>query len=58
MLWKIRKNSWKEIADIWGADSNWTEALKKHYGDLYQHVDGNQLTAICPEFEVRQPFFN
>ena len=58
MLWKIRKEKWKEIGSIEGADEQWTKALQKHYGDLYRHVDGNQLTAICPEFEVRQPFFN
>ena len=58
MLWKIRKEKWKEIDSIGGADEQWTKALQKHYGDLYRHVDGNQLTAICPEFEVRQPFFN
>jgi uncharacterized membrane-anchored protein YhcB (DUF1043 family) len=58
MLWKIRGRKWKEIDKIEGADELWTKALQKHYGDLYRHVDGNQLTAICPEFEVRQPFFN
>ena len=58
MLWKIRGKKWKEIDSIKGKDANWTKALEKHYGDLYRNVDGNQATAICPEFEVRQPFFN
>jgi hypothetical protein len=34
------------------------DSIIKHYYDLYKYVDGNQLTAICPEFELRQPFFN
>ena len=35
-----------------------SEAVKLHYNNLYKYCDENQLTAICPEFEVRQPFFN
>lgn len=34
------------------------EAVNLHYYNLYKYCDENQLTAICPEFEVRQPFFN
>ena len=34
------------------------EYIGKHYYDLYKYCDGNQLVAICPEFEVRQPYFN
>lgn len=30
----------------------------KHFQDLYRFCDFKQLTAICPEFEVRQPYFN
>ena len=30
----------------------------KHYYELYKNCNGKQLTAICPEFEVRQPYFN
>lgn len=30
----------------------------KHFYDLYKYCDGRQLTAICPEFEVRQPYYN
>jgi hypothetical protein len=37
---------------------NGNNAKIKHYYNLYKDVDGNQLTAICPEFELRQPFFN
>jgi len=32
--------------------------IVKHYYDLYKNCNGKQLTAICPEFEVRQPYFN
>lgn len=34
------------------------EYIGKHFYDLYKYCDGNQLVAICPEFEVRQPYFN
>ena len=30
----------------------------QHYYNLYKYCNGKQLTAICPEFEVRQPYFN
>ena len=33
-------------------------ALYKHFYDLYKYCDRRQLTAICPEFEVRQHYFN
>lgn len=33
-------------------------AVDVHFQNLYKYCDENQLTAICPEFEVRQPFFN
>lgn len=29
-----------------------------HYYSLYKYCNHRQLTAICPEFEVRQPYFN
>jgi hypothetical protein len=35
-----------------------TKATQKHFWNLYKYCNKQQLTAICPEFEVRQPFFN
>ena len=35
-----------------------TSNVLLHFNNLYKYCDGNQFTAICPEFEVRQPFFN
>ena len=35
-----------------------TLATQKHFWNLYKNCNKQQLTAICPEFEVRQPFFN
>lgn len=33
-------------------------SIMKHFYDLYKYCDQNQFTAICPEFELRQPYFN
>ena len=44
--------------DSWNDMDKENSAKVKHYYNLYKDVDGNQLTAICPEFELRQPFFN
>lgn len=44
--------------DSWYDMDTGNNAKIKHYYNLYKDVDGNQLTAICPEFELRQPFFN
>jgi hypothetical protein len=38
--------------------SDVTVATQKHFWNLYKYCNKQQLTAICPEFEVRQPFFN
>lgn len=59
--------NWKLCKDPDDEDPNYIKdkddltddkAKIKHYTFLYKYVDENQLTAICPEFEVRQPFFN
>jgi len=52
--WKLSDD---EGPDDWN-DMRHNDSIIKHYYDLYKYVDGNQLTAICPEFELRQPFFN
>lgn len=33
-------------------------SIFKHFYDLYQYCDGNQLTALCPEFELNQSYYN
>lgn len=37
---------------------NLSQAVIKHLYYLYKYCDGNQLTAICPEFETSQAFYN
>ena len=32
--------------------------IPKHLEDLYKYCDGNQLTAISPEFELDQAHYN
>lgn len=53
--------NWKFADDDTGHDyPNWSipTYIVKHYYDLYKNCNGQQLTAICPEFEVRQAYYN
>jgi len=48
-----------KVAWTKGALSSGTSmATWKNFYLLYKYCNRQQLTAICPEFEVRQPFFN
>ena len=33
-------------------------ATLRHFYDLYKYCNGNQFTAICPEFEIKQSLYN
>lgn len=35
-----------------------SSANMRHYYDLYKYCTGNELTAICPDFEINQAFYN
>ena len=48
--------NWKFVNE--GATYNVPTYVIQHYYSLYKYCNGRQLTAICPEFEVRQPYFN
>ena len=54
--------NWKFADDAAGHDypNKWDipTYIIQHYYNLYKYCNGKQLTAICPEFEVRQPYFN
>lgn len=39
-------------------ETNLGQYAYKHWYNRYKYCDGNQLTAICPEFEVNQTDFN
>ena len=39
-------------------DDNVAVHVVQHYYNLYKYCDGKQMTAICPEFEVRQDYYN
>lgn len=60
MNWYIDNENWKELSNYPGNNNKnmWNISALKHYYDLYKYCDGRQLTAICPEFEVRQNYFN
>lgn len=55
---RLSKGNDGKNPDSWYDMDTGNNAKIKHYYNLYKDVDGNQLTAICPEFELRQPFFN
>lgn len=60
MNWYIDNENWKELSNYPGNNNKnmWNISALKHYYDLYKYCDGRQLTAICPEFEIRQNYFN
>ena len=56
----IYNNDWPELYRYPGHNSKdkWNPSALFHYYNLYKYCNGKQLTAICPEFEVRQNYFN
>ena len=60
MNWNIFNGNWQERYNypLGDKDNVWNSSAIKHFYNLYKYCDGRQLTAICPEFEVRQNYFN